>query len=135
MLPSARFVVLKKSNGCVWRFFWRARTGNIVIESSNGTLWEMLDRKLIDKYTCVALEYGTYAPDNGLRAMQGDHWLHNQSEVNWQAPITQTIKAALKKVEQLRVFFSTFKSCNLVIKDCCCFANALMLLCCSKEFL
>ena len=34
MLPSAIFVVLKKSNGCVWRFFWRARTGNIVIESS-----------------------------------------------------------------------------------------------------
>lgn len=63
----------------------------------NGTLWEMLDRKLGDKYTCVALEYGTYAPDNGLRAMQADHWLHNQGEVDWLEPKTQTIKAALKK--------------------------------------
>ena len=57
----------------------------------------MLDRKLIDKYTCVALEYGTYAPDNGLRAMQADHWLHNQGEVDWLEPKTQKIKAALKK--------------------------------------
>ena len=63
----------------------------------NGTLWEMLDRKLGDKYTCVALEYGTYAPDNGLRAMQADHWLHNQGEVDWMEPKTQSIKAALKK--------------------------------------
>ena len=63
----------------------------------NGTLWEMLDRKLGDKYTCVALEYGTYAPDNGLRAMQADHWLHNQGEVDWLEPKTQTIKGALKK--------------------------------------
>ena len=63
----------------------------------NGILWEMLDRKLGDKYTCVALEYGTYAPDNGLRAMQADHWLHNQGEVDWLEPKTQTIKGALKK--------------------------------------
>ena len=43
------------------------------------------------------MEYGTYAPDNGLRAMQADHWLHNQGEVDWLEPKTQTIKGALKK--------------------------------------
>jgi hypothetical protein len=63
----------------------------------SGTSREMWNRKLGDNYAYVALEYGTYAPDNGLRTMRADHWLHAQGAVDWQAPATQAIKAALKK--------------------------------------
>lgn len=62
-----------------------------------GTSREMWNRKLGDKYAYVALEYGTYTPDSGLRAMRADHWLHVQGDVDWQAPEVQAIKAALKK--------------------------------------
>ena len=87
MLPSARFVGLI---GYVLDFVGVPELGTSSSIPLNGTLWGCWTENF--KYTCVALEYGTYAPDNGLRAMQADHWLHNQGEVDWLEPKTQTIK-------------------------------------------
>ena len=47
-------------------------------------------------YTYVALEFGTFSPENGRLALRGDHWLHNQGEFDWNAPETRAIKAALR---------------------------------------
>ena len=45
------------------------------------------------EYTGIALEYGTQAPDQGIYALRGDHWLHLHPE----APeaLRQQIKQAL----------------------------------------
>jgi hypothetical protein len=63
----------------------------------HGTSREMLDRVLGDGYTYVALEYGTYSPNDGLRAMRADHWLHRQGELDWEAESTRRIKAAIRR--------------------------------------
>ena len=63
----------------------------------HGTAREMWDRTLGDAYTYIALEYGTYSPMEGLRALRGDHWLHARGAVDWDAPLTRRIKAALRR--------------------------------------
>ena len=63
----------------------------------HGTSREMWDRVLKERYTYVALEYGTYSPDDGLRALRADHWLHRQGEVDWTDQATQTIKAGIRR--------------------------------------
>lgn len=50
-----------------------------------------------DKLTFVALEFGTYAADEGIAALRADHWLHARGAVDWADPETQAIKAALKR--------------------------------------
>lgn len=62
----------------------------------HGTSREMWDRLLGDAYTYVALEFGTFSPDHGLRALRADHWLHWQGEVVWDGEQTQKIKAQLR---------------------------------------
>jgi hypothetical protein len=62
----------------------------------HGTSRDLWDRLLGDAYTYVALEYGTYTPDDGLRALRADHWLHWNGEVDWSSQATKTIKAALR---------------------------------------
>jgi hypothetical protein len=62
----------------------------------HGTSRDMWDRYLGDRYTYVALEYGTYSPTEGLRALRADHWLHWKGEVDWQSEQTQDIKAKLR---------------------------------------
>ena len=62
----------------------------------HGTSREMWDRLLGDAYTYVALEYGTYTPTDGLRALRADHWLHWKGEVDWSSPETQAIKQGLR---------------------------------------
>ncbi len=62
----------------------------------HGSSREMWDRKLGDAYTYVALEFGTYPPDQGLKALRADHWLHAQGPVDWADPTARAIKDALK---------------------------------------
>ncbi|UUX49549.1 M14 family metallopeptidase [Nisaea acidiphila] len=66
----------------------------------HGTSRELWNAKLGDDYTYVALEYGTYSTDRGRIALREDHWLHNQGEVDWNAPETKRIK------EQIRNHYS-----------------------------
>jgi hypothetical protein len=63
----------------------------------HGTSRDMWDRLLGERYTYVALEYGTYSPDEGLRALRADHWLHARAEVRWDDDQTRAIKAALRR--------------------------------------
>jgi hypothetical protein len=53
-------------------------------------------RLLGEKFVYVALEYGTYPPDAGRRAMQEDHWYHRRGPVDWKSPEVQRAKQALK---------------------------------------
>ena len=53
--------------------------------------------KLGDKATFVALEYGTYTPDEGRRALREDHWLHTYGKVDWNSTETQRIKRQVRK--------------------------------------
>jgi hypothetical protein len=54
-------------------------------------------RLLGGRLTFVSLEYGTYSPERGRRALREDHWLHAYTNVDWQAPETRRIKAQLRK--------------------------------------
>ena len=62
----------------------------------HGTARNLWDRLLDTRYAYVALEYGTYSQERSRLALREDHWLHNQGEIDWQAPETQRIKAQLK---------------------------------------
>ncbi len=53
--------------------------------------------KLGGKATFVALEYGTYTPDAGRRALREDHWLHAYGKVDWASEETQRIKRQVRK--------------------------------------
>jgi hypothetical protein len=63
----------------------------------HGTSREMWDRALGDRYTYIALEYGTYSPNDGLRALRADHWLHRQGGVDWDDEHTRRIKAGIRR--------------------------------------
>ncbi|MBM3600872.1 MAG: DUF2817 domain-containing protein [Alphaproteobacteria bacterium] len=61
--------------------------------------WE---RMVGDKVTFIALEYGTFSPERGRRAMREDHWLHAygprvDGRIDWNAPDTQRIKKTLRR--------------------------------------
>ena len=53
--------------------------------------------RLGDRVTFVSLEYGTYPPEQGRRALREDHWLHAHTTVDWHAPETRRIKAQLRR--------------------------------------
>lgn len=63
----------------------------------HGTARDLWDKVMGDKYSYVALEYGTYDVDRGRKALRGDHWLHNQGEFDWNDPVAAKIKAAIRK--------------------------------------
>ena len=46
--------------------------------------------------TFVALEYGTYTPERGRLVLREDHWLHAQTNAQWDAPETQRIKQQIR---------------------------------------
>lgn len=50
-----------------------------------------------DRLTFIALEFGTFAPDEGAAALRDDHWLHAYGAVDWTSPRTRAIKAALRR--------------------------------------
>ncbi len=49
-----------------------------------------------DRFTFLALEYGTYPPEHGRRALREDHWLHNRGAVDWAAAETRRIKRQIR---------------------------------------
>jgi len=53
-------------------------------------------RQLADRFVYIALEYGTYPPESGRRAMQEDHWHHRRGQVDWSSPEVQRTKLAIK---------------------------------------
>jgi hypothetical protein len=53
--------------------------------------------RLGDKATFVALEYGTYTPDEGRRALREDHWLHAFGRVDWNNAETERIKRQVRR--------------------------------------
>lgn len=50
-----------------------------------------------DQLVFIALEFGTYSFDNMLHVLRADHWLHAQGNVDWHAPATRSIKAAIRR--------------------------------------
>jgi hypothetical protein len=55
--------------------------------------WEAV---LGERVTFASLEYGTRPRDVVYAALRADHCLHRHSNVDWHAPATQRIKAAIK---------------------------------------
>jgi hypothetical protein len=56
--------------------------------------WE---RMLGDRVSSCAIEYGTYSPERGRRALREDHWLHAYGRPDFDDPETLRIKAQIKK--------------------------------------
>ncbi len=50
-----------------------------------------------DRLTFIALEFGTYPKDDGIRAMREEHRLHAHGRVDWNDPETLRIKHALRR--------------------------------------
>ncbi|QHC35601.1 M14 family metallopeptidase [Komagataeibacter xylinus] len=50
-----------------------------------------------DSLTFVALEFGTYVPDIGARALRAEHVYHAYYPMDWNSSECQTVKAALRK--------------------------------------
>lgn len=50
-----------------------------------------------ERLTFIALEYGTYPPEEGMAALRDEHWLHAYGKVDWTSPETRRIKAALRR--------------------------------------
>lgn len=62
----------------------------------HGTSRDLWDRKLHNKYSYIALEYGTYSQERSRAALREDHWLHNQRNFNWNSEEAQRIKREIK---------------------------------------
>lgn len=62
----------------------------------NGTQREFWEPRLGDRYTYVALEFGTYSQERSRKALRADHWLHNQGPFDWDAPRARAIKTEIK---------------------------------------
>jgi hypothetical protein len=62
-----------------------------------GLASEEWERRLGDQMSYAALEFGTYSTERGRVAMREDHWLHTYTNVDWEAPTTRRIKAAIRK--------------------------------------
>ncbi|MEQ8394875.1 M14 family metallopeptidase [Thalassobaculum sp.] len=62
----------------------------------HGTQRAFWQPRLDDRYTYVALEFGTFDTDRGRRALRADHWLHNRGDVDWDDPQTRAIKMELR---------------------------------------
>nr|WP_246429794.1 M14 family metallopeptidase [Prosthecomicrobium pneumaticum] len=50
-----------------------------------------------ERLSFVALEFGTYPPDEGMAALRADHWLHAHGTPDWASEETRRIKAALRR--------------------------------------
>lgn len=50
-----------------------------------------------ERLTFIALEFGTYPPEEGTIALRADHWLHAYGTPDWSSAETQRIKAGLRR--------------------------------------
>lgn len=50
-----------------------------------------------ERLSFIALEFGTYPPDEGTTALRADHWLHAYGNVDWDSAETKAIKAGLRR--------------------------------------
>lgn len=62
----------------------------------NGTQGRFWGPRLGDRYTYVALEYGTYDQERSRKALRADHWLHAHRVFDWHDAEAQAIKQAIK---------------------------------------
>src|SRR3546814_14091773 len=62
----------------------------------NGTQGRFWAPRLGDRYTYVALEYGTYDQERSRKALRADHWLHAHRAFNWHDAEARAIKQAIK---------------------------------------
>ncbi len=99
-------VICGNEPGTVGHIRAKAWYGDAVTEPTLGTSSSVVQigtaevgwtRMLGDKVTFIALEFGTYSLEHGLRALREDHWLHNYSTVDRDAAETQRIKAQIRK--------------------------------------
>ena len=54
-------------------------------------------RMVGERLVYIALEFGTYDPENGRRVLRQDYWLHLHGKPDWHRQETQRIKAELRK--------------------------------------
>ncbi|MGE0714861.1 MAG: M14 family metallopeptidase [Alphaproteobacteria bacterium] len=72
--------------------------GTSVAGARHGFCARLLEERLGDRFTFIALEYGTYPSDTHVRpALRADHWLHAHTNADWDAPQTKAIKAQIRK--------------------------------------
>ncbi|BBK30907.1 uncharacterized protein DUF2817 [Stella humosa] len=73
--------------------------GTSTAGARHGFCARLLEERLGDeRFTFVALEYGTYPSDTTVRpALRADHWLHAHTNADWAAPQTQAIKAQIRR--------------------------------------
>lgn len=62
----------------------------------NGTQNRFWEPRLGDRYTYVALEYGTYDQERSRKALRADHWLHATRTFDWHDAGAQAIKREIK---------------------------------------
>lgn len=67
-------------------------SGAVVPQGLNEHGWMA---KLGDRVSFIALEYGTYSPDRGRKALREDHWLHARGRPDWDDAQTRRIKTQL----------------------------------------
>ncbi|MCC7276012.1 MAG: M14 family metallopeptidase [Alphaproteobacteria bacterium] len=72
--------------------------GTSTAGARHGFCARLLEERLGDRFTFIALEYGTYPSDTHVRpALRADHWLHVYTNAEWDAPQTRAIKAQIRK--------------------------------------
>lgn len=69
-------------------------SGAVVPEGLNEHGWMA---KLGERVSFIALEFGTYPPDAGRKALREDHWLHAHGRVDWDDDETRRIKGQLRR--------------------------------------
>lgn len=62
----------------------------------SGAASECWFRALGDRAVFVAIEFGTFSPESGRRALRADHWLHAHGTVEWSGEVTRRIKGDLR---------------------------------------
>jgi hypothetical protein len=66
---------------------------SIPLNGTQGRFWEP---RLGERYTYVALEYGTYDQERSRKNLRADHWLHAHRTFDWHDAEAQAIKQAIK---------------------------------------